>query len=113
MMDEGIDLELAERFLAAIINERRRAHVKHGDTSMEQSEPLSFRRAAILMEEAAECGKALNDREHGDVMLAIHSPAEIAQNDELDKELIQTAAMAYTWWANRRGERLTAVLTSP
>ncbi len=105
--------QLAMLFLEAILTERRRAHAKHGATSMEQSGILEHRRASILMEEAAECGRALNDHEHGWITLygGVHADTDLSVNqqviaDELDKELIQTAAMAYTWWANRRGDRL-------
>lgn len=117
-------MELLRVFSSAIIAERKRAHLKHGKTSMEQADTIgdrAFRRATILMEEAAECGTALNDHENGDITL--RDPQEVGarfglpvggiaqvghQVDELDKELIQTAAMAYTWWANRRGDRLRA-----
>lgn len=100
--------ELASEFLVAIMIERDRAHAKHGKTSMEQAGTLEHRRASILTEEAVECAKALNDHEHGDHHLAellSHEDAG-AHGDALDDELIQTAAMAYTWWANRRGDRL-------
>lgn len=109
-----IDREvLLEMFALAIKAERIRAHEKHGPTSMEQASVVpeeSWRRACILMEEAGECGTALSDYIHGDITLyqdcdTVGGRTD-AHFDELDKELIQTAAMAYTWWANRRGDRL-------
>lgn len=100
--------QLLQEFMREIFVERVRAHRKHGKTSMEQSGPLEHRRASILMEEAAECGRALNDHEHGEIHLAeklCHADAGV-HGDKLDDELIETGAMAYTWWANRRGDQL-------
>lgn len=117
------EARLLGAFMEAILAERKRAHAKHGETSMEQAPPLDPWRGLILGEEALECGKALNDNRHGDTYLfeRIVSepqpepvPKELgiggAVVDKLDVELIQTAAMAYTWWANRRGHRLSALL---
>lgn len=120
MVNATEQMELLRVFSSAIIAERKRAHLKHGRTSMEQAATIgdgAFRRAAILMEEAAECGTALNDAEHGEIELyslcsfdatMLAGDRAGAEADELDKELIQTAAMAYAWWANRRGDRLRA-----
>lgn len=108
------ELQLAAAFLEAIIAERRRAHAKHGATSMEQAPTFDPWRGLILGEEALECGKALNDHRHGAIALIVDEAAMAQYGggkvvvDELDKELIQTATMAYTWWANRRGHQLPA-----
>jgi hypothetical protein len=115
------EAQLLEAFMHAIWDERHRAHDKHGATSMEQAPLLGHKRASVLTEEAVECARALNDHEHGEIVLRenLHEVGQrisglpvrgIAQVgpivDPLDKELIQTAAMAYTWWANRRGDQL-------
>lgn len=97
---------LLNQFAEAIAAERVRAHEKHGKTSMEQAGLLEHRRASILTEEAVECARALNDHEHGTIELFGAEIPVDETGDELDKELIQTATMAYTWWANRRGDRL-------
>lgn len=114
-----LEAQLLELFIHAIWDERHRAHAKHGATSMEQAPLLGHKRASVLAEEAVECGKALNDHEHGDIHLFGEyeiGPKELRQHvdaDTLDKELIQTAAMAYTWWANRRGDQLEPLPPAP
>jgi hypothetical protein len=111
--------DLLVAFSRAMFAERVRAHNKHGATSMEQAPLLGHKRASVLTEEAVECAKALNDHEHGDIALredVTHGyprSAESVNVDDLDKELIQTAAMAYTWWANRRGDRLPPAGPAP
>lgn len=100
---------LLNQFADAIEEERLSAHRKHGAHSMESAEVLSHRRASILMEEAAECGRALNDHDLGKIVLGGPNGTGTTRPprfDALDTELIQTAAMAFTWWANRRGDRL-------
>lgn len=108
------ELDLCALWLTQITAERRRAHAKHGRTSMEQAGTLEHRRASILMEEAAECGKALNDHEHTEAWLFTDPTRDGPWGDrgepldELDKELIQTGTMAFTWWANRHNQTLPA-----
>ncbi len=100
------EVELTSVFVGALWAERRRAHAKHRKTSMEQAGLLDHRRASILTEEAVECAKALNDHEHGDVALQDLAGKHMPGADVLDRELIQTGTMAYTWWMNRRAHAL-------
>lgn len=73
---------------AEVRNERIRAHSYHGDTSMEDCDPLAERRLRVLVEEVGEVAKEYNDAEHDG------RPVDRAA---LRKELIQTAAMAGAW----------------
>lgn len=71
--------------------ERKRAHDKHGDTSMESQGITSLRRLAILTEEVGEVARVFNDARHrGDN----GSPAMVS---ELRSELVQVAAVAAAW----------------
>lgn len=88
-----------ERNIAADFNtERRRAHNKHGMTSMESQPALSHRRCTILTEEVGEVARALNDLEH-----ATHqgndAAARLEAREHLRKELTQTGAMVVAWLA--------------
>jgi hypothetical protein len=68
--------------------ERKRAHVKHGDTSIESCPPGDYRRLAILTEELGEVAREFNDGHH-------HGTGpDLAR---LRTELIQVAAMATAW----------------
>lgn len=79
--------------------ERERAHVKHGETSMESAGCVDPIRLAILVEEVGEVARALNEYRHeaGDTE---------AIAEQLDSELIQVAAMAAAWSAALNGEAL-------
>lgn len=70
--------------------ERDRAHAKHGDTSMESSDPLdpTGRRYRTLAEEVGEVAREFNDAEH---------EQRAVDRAHLRKELIQVAAMAGAW----------------
>lgn len=75
---------------AEVRAERHRAHLKHGDTSMESSpatDPVG-RRHRVLVEEVGEVAKEFNDAEHDG------RPVDLAK---VRKELIQVAAMAAAW----------------
>jgi NTP pyrophosphatase (non-canonical NTP hydrolase) len=77
---------LSDITLAAIQAEATGAHAKHKQFSMLYG--TNDRRFRILMEEAAEVARELNDAEIYD------RPVD---RDKLVKELVQVAAMAATW----------------
>lgn len=77
---------LSDLTLAAIQAEATGAHAKHKQFSMLYG--TNDRRFRILMEEAAEVARELNDAEIYD------RPVD---RDKLVKELVQVAAMAATW----------------
>jgi len=70
-----------------ITDERRRAHVKHAEHSMEGLDKWSGARLPVLVEEVGEVARALND-------LALDSA-----DGDLRSELVQVAAMAVAWIA--------------
>lgn len=74
-----------------IRSERDRAHVKHGDTSMESQGALSLLRLAILVEEVGEVARVFNEAWHR------YDSGSPTMARELRSELIQTAAMAAAW----------------
>jgi hypothetical protein len=71
-------------------DERVRAHVKHGQTSMESADPAdpTGRRLRILTEELGEVAKEWNEAEH---------EGRLVDLGRVRKELIQVAAMAGAW----------------
>lgn len=71
-----------------VAEERRRAHAKHGDTSMEAMAPTAWRRYMILAEEVGEVAKEFNDADH---------EKRVVDTAKVRKELIQVAAMAGAW----------------
>ena len=69
-------------------DERKRAHAKHGDTSMEAFPVDDMNRLAILTEEIGEVAKEFNEARHRGGLVDVLA---------LRKELIQVAAMALAW----------------
>jgi NTP pyrophosphatase (non-canonical NTP hydrolase) len=85
---------LSDITMDAIQAEATRAHVKHKQFSMLYG--TNDRRFRILMEEAAEVARELNDAEIYDRPVA---------KDKLVKELIQVSAMAATWIEALEGDQ--------
>jgi len=71
-----------------VAEERRKAHAKHGDKSMENGNPLAMRRFHILIEEVGEVSREFNDAEHEERAVDV---------TKLRKELVQVAAVAASW----------------
>ena len=79
--------------------ERARAHVKHGETSMEQLPATDMTRLSVLMEEVGELAREFNEarhRAHGG-LLAQGEQERSIDLAALREELIQVAAMAGAW----------------
>lgn len=77
-----------------VVNERERAHAKHGANSMRSLDPCDPARLAILTEEIGEVAKAFNEARHR------RTPDDNDRHTlvlELRDELIQVAAMATDW----------------
>ena len=80
-------------------SERIRAHMKHGDTSMEALPVTDMTRLSVLMEEVGEVAREFNEarhRTHADLL----PQAEREQSIDLSalyNELIQVTAMAGAW----------------
>lgn len=77
--------------LAAISDERERAHEVHRANSMEAYGPTDLNRLCILLEEVGEVAKEYNEAR------VERRPINI---EHLRTELIQVAAMAYAWADN-------------
>jgi hypothetical protein len=100
---ESVDPALARRVVEAsrlygsgiwdeVRDERARAHIKHGGTSMESLPVDDLTRLTVLMEEVGEVAREFNEARH----------RQAQSNPGLDryairKELIQVAAMAAAW----------------
>lgn len=94
--------ELHSTLWGEIVAERKRAHAKHGATSMESCDPMADRRLRVLTEEVGEVARVLNDREHA--LMQLDYAVDFAAG--LRNELIQVAAMAVAWIAALDGEAL-------
>lgn len=70
-----------------VAQERARAHIKHGDTSMESLAIDDLTRLTVLVEEVGEVARAFNEARH-------RPPLDMAG---LREDLIQVAAMAGAW----------------
>lgn len=83
--------------------ERRRAHEKHREHSMEGLDVDSPRRLAVLVEEVGEVARELNER-------PLRTWPRNADNVDalLRAELVQVAAMAVAWIAAIDGNPLTS-----
>lgn len=77
-----------------ITDERRRAHAKHAEHSMDGLDTWSPARLPVLVEEVGEVARALND-------LALDSA-----DGDLRSQLVQVAAMAVAWIAALDGNPL-------
>jgi hypothetical protein len=75
--------------------ERKRAHLKHGETSMEELPIDDLTRLAVLAEELGEVARVFNDARHNSDRPDARQID--LQKTALRKELIQTAAMAAAW----------------
>lgn len=114
--------------IAEVLGERRRAHRKHGKTSMEQAEILEHYRSSIVTEEAGEVARVLNDLRHviGQIQelypIAAQDAVASRRNREacmaeaiaqaqtaLRHELVQLTAMGFTWLCNIDGHHLDLV----
>ena len=76
-----------------VCSERKRAHLKHGESSMVNkawNNPIFL---SVLLEEVGEVAKALNNH----WIPLTNQPSKLAE--ELRKELIQVQAMAEEWTA--------------
>ena len=84
---------------AEVAAERRRAHVKHGETSMERLPVTDMTRLSVLMEEVGEVAREFNEARHR-AHLGLLPEAERVESIDiilLRKELIQVAAVAVAW----------------
>lgn len=95
----AMDETQALRIWVDVEMERRRAHAKHGETSMESLPITDMTRLSVLMEEVGEVAREFNE-----ATLRTHArqlpQAEREQSVDmaaLRKELIQVAAMAGAW----------------
>lgn len=70
-----------------VAHERARAHIKHGDTSMESLPVTDLTRLTVLMEEVGEVARVFNEWRHTGTFARF----------DLRQELIQVAAMAGAW----------------
>jgi hypothetical protein len=85
-------LVLSELTLTAIQMEATRAHLRHGGAggSMLDAKYGDGQRMAILAEEVGEVAHAMNE-------FTLGNWTSEKFRDEIEKELIQVAAMAATW----------------
>lgn len=80
--------QISELTLTAINAEAIRAHARHGQQSMFYGDDAKGLR--ILVEEVGEIAREMNE-------LALGNRTQSEYHDNLEKELIQTAAMCATW----------------
>jgi hypothetical protein len=80
-------LALSDLTLTAVQAEATRAHLRHGRNSMLYQDTTNERRLAILAEEVGEVARALNE----------YAITGALDETNLEKELIQVAAMAASW----------------
>jgi NTP pyrophosphatase (non-canonical NTP hydrolase) len=85
--------------LRLLVDERRRAHAKHGTKSMESLDAFAERRLRIFVEEVGEVAAVLNDHDLGLLN-------EQTARANLREELLQVAAVTLTWLANLDGHVL-------
>jgi NTP pyrophosphatase (non-canonical NTP hydrolase) len=90
-----------------IVAERRRAHAKHGTTSMESCDRFADRRLRVITEEVGEVARVLNDREHASAG-TVRDEYDTVAAAVLRAELVQVAAMAVAWIAALDGEALAS-----
>ena len=76
-----------------IADERERAHIKHGLTSMRHGSPFGERRLRVLVEEVGEVARVMNEHDHGNIDWR-------EMGYKLIEELVQVAAMASDWSAS-------------